>query len=488
MFNIKIDRLCKIPVYKQIIFEIKTRISTGILEDNYQLPSTRKLSKILGVSRITIYQAYEELIAQGYLFSKEGSYTYVKGSRIDPIKITNKSVLSWDNLISEKSKEFNTDSYHNNIPDNNQSDFIDMKSFYSDKKLYPVDSFRKVFNNTLMKKGSELFTYGNSYGYAPLRSALAKNFINYGINVENQNIIITAGSLNAIKIITELLVSPGDNIVVEAPTFHQVLPIFRAHEAKILDIKMNRQGMDLISLEQTLQHNKTKFIYTMPTFHNPTGITTANDHRNRLLELSKEYKVPIMEDGFDDEMKFFGKVPMSLKTMDVFQTVIYIGTFSKVLFPGLRLGWIVADKKLISLLSNVIKYNYLTLNQPIQAAMAEFIDNGYYDLHLKKVFKAYRKRMKLAIKILKRFFNEPEFYYIEPSGGYHTWIELKNVYIDEKQLNKHFVENGVSVLIGDSCFNKTVKKTCIRISFGQLNEEQIIKGLERVKQTLKKYI
>ena len=247
---------------------------------------------------------------------------------------------------------------------------------------------------------------------------------------------------------------------------------------------MASRGMNLGILGRKLTTNKPAFLYTIPNFQNPTGITTDQAHREQLLSICEKYNVPLVEDGFEEEMKYFGKVPMPIKSMDKNNVVIYLGTFSKVLFPGVRIGWIAADKECIQRLTAIKRFCDLTSSNVLQAAMYEFCIQGYYDYHIKKMHRIYRKRMQTALKAMKQFLPLDKVSWNEPAGGYLIWVEMKNKLGINDDLNDLLQHFGIIVSPGKYYFDKSADNKYFRISIAMLNEDEIEEGIIRLGKAL----
>jgi DNA-binding transcriptional MocR family regulator len=248
---------------------------------------------------------------------------------------------------------------------------------------------------------------------------------------------------------------------------------------------MNENGVDLSIIEKELKKGLPIFFYTMPNFQNPTGVTTTQAHREKLLTLFEQHSIPIIEDAFEEEMKYFGKVPLPIKSMDMNRIVIYIGSFSKVLFPGIRKGWITADVECIKRLAAIKRFSDLTTPLPDQAALAEFCKQGYYELHIKKIHKIYRKRMQAAVLSLSQKIRNKNVSWKEPNGGYTIWIQLHNTRKSYSDINEILLSNKIRFALGKDFFPYKTDTIFLRLAIASLNEEEIIEGINRFGKSLK---
>jgi len=225
-------------------------------------------------------------------------------------------------------------------------------------------------------------------------------------SIKADEILVTNGARQALDLNIRVLARPRSKVIIEAPTCALIIPLLRANGADFAPVPMRDDGMDLDCLEKTLDKAKAAFVYTMPNFQNPTGITTGHEHRTRLLALCRSRGVPIVEDGFEEDIKYYCKVGLPIKPTDEGNIVAYVGTFSKALFPGLRVGWIAADREFIRRLTAVKRYADLTSNHLAQVFMYHFCEEGHYDKQLRRLHRVCRKRLALTLQMMKETFPE----------------------------------------------------------------------------------
>jgi DNA-binding transcriptional MocR family regulator len=488
MVLFSIDHAGKTPVYKQVIQGIIARIDDGTLAVGTRLPPTRRLCETLGINRSTAYRAYQELIALGYIESQPGSYTTVRKR----VKIATgdpgdeKSLISWNKVSTSSSRRL-YQKYVTHAPEyetGEPSDVVNLSRLYIEERLFPINHFRRCLNQVLSDDGSRLFGYGDIAGYAPLRETIARRMQTHGITVSADNILMTHGAQQALELIVKLLAESGKKVVVESPTYSNVIPLLEFCRASILKVPMRDDGMDLDALERILRKHQPAFIYTMPNFHNPTGITTSQAHRERLLSLCERYRTPVVEDGFEEELKYFGKSVLPIKSMDHHQTVIYVGTFSKVLFPGLRTGWIAADRECVRRLGVIKRFSDLSENMVIQAAMALFLSEGYYDLHVRRIHSAYRQKMALALTAMEKIL-PAGVTWTKPDGGYTIWVTAGKPYKDDRTLDELMRKHGVLVSPGRFFFCGSSPRRYFRISIANSSREEIGEGIIRFGRLLR---
>ncbi|MGE5399669.1 MAG: PLP-dependent aminotransferase family protein [Ignavibacteriales bacterium] len=487
LFNL--DRNSGIRLHKQIIKGIVDLIDRGVLKDGMGLPSTRELSSKLGVNRSTVYEAYQELIMLGYLESKPGSYTKVRRRTkvVSPGLDEELRLIDWKKELPSCDEIY--ESFLKEIeehPSPSSDCFLDFTRISVDKRLYPIEDFKRSLSNVIVNQGKEILDYGDPCGYLPLRQYLSDRLQMHSISACAENIMITNGSQQALEMLLRLFLSTKKEkkVIIESPTYAEIIPLLRFYSAEVTSVPMLADGMDLDYLERELKKADYSFIYTIPSFHNPTGITSPQSHRERLLHLAEKFRVPVIEDGFDEEMKYFGKIVLPIKSMDKCQIVIYVGTLSKVLFAGMRTGWIVADKELIKRLSAFKKYGDLGVNTLSQAAIDHFCRQGYYDLHIKRMQRIYRRRMHAALDTMQKEFPD-NVSWIKPEGGYIIWVSVKGPRIDKKVLRSLMLKNNLAVLSGNKFYFNRMGNNYFRISISQLNEEEIKRGIALLGKTFR---
>ena len=484
MLFIHIDRTKQEPIYRQIIREIRTLIDTGTLTPGYRLPPSRVLATKIGVNRSTVYRAFEELWALGYVEGRPGSYVTVR-ERIPIAEETRgrgAGLINWGSLTSscveDVAKEF-----PRYLPEGvklTRRECIDFSRLQIDPRLLPAEAFRKSMNQTLHQHRERVMDYFPYSGYQPLREYIAKRMRIHGVSASADDVLITNGSQHALDLITRVFAGPGRTVAVEAPTYANMLPLLRCNGVNIIDIPMNNDGVDLNTLDSVLRKHDISFFYTMPNFQNPTGITTEQIHRERLLEICTQRRVPIVEDGFEEEMKYFGKVSLPVKSMDSNHIVIYVGTFSKVLMAGVRIGWILAETACIERLLAVKRFADISSNSLSQAAVYDFCIRGLYDLHIRKIHRAYRKRMQTLHRAISEFIDPRYLTCTQPPGGYLAWCSLPGDHIPMDTIRTVFEENGVIVSYGDYYFVKKPRSSGFRLSISMLDEESIYEGIRRL--------
>ena len=489
MILLNLDRKSNVPLFRQIFDQLKEKIDADVIKPGDRLPSTRTFSNKLGVNRGTIYKAYQELWALGYIESRSGSYSFVRQPR--ELKGSTEALttgsIKWSKRVNPSAEYVHSLFGKINYPFSEEKESfegIDFGRLHPDTRIFPVNEFKKSMSKVIAEKGKTVLDYGECKGYYPLRDYIARRSRLHGMSVNSREILITSGAQNAIDLLVKLFARPGSRVFVESPTYGMIIPTLKYYKCEIVPIPMLEDGVDIEFIEKEFRKGLPIFFYTMPNFHNPTGVTTTQEHREKLIALFEKYNVLIIEDAFEEEMKYFGKVPLPIKSMDINQIVIYVGSFSKVLFPGIRVGWIAADEECINRLSTLKRFSDISSTLPEQAALADFCRNGQYELHIKRIHKIYRKRMMLAVRTLEKNIKNENVRWIEPNGGFTIWVTLKNTNLDYKELDRIFRLNKLRLALGKDFFPDKEKGKHVRLAIASLDEDEIVEGITRFSEAV----
>lgn len=485
MLLLTLDPTSSNPLYEQVFRGVMRLVDDGTLPPGAHLPATRKLATVLGVNRTTVFRAYQELWARGYLESRPGAYSTVRRPgqlHTEGVSPSHEQVC-WDELVPPRGRELREALRALPPRPAEDEELVDFSSLMADRDLCPADDLRRAVRGVLLSRGKDLLGYGDPQGYPPLREAIARRLRTHGVTASAEEILVTGGSQQAIDLVLRTLTRAGDRVVVEAPTYSMAHPLLRLHEVEVVEVPMRPDGLDLDVLTRVCAERRPTLIYTIPNFHNPTGITTSQAHRERLLALCQEHRIPLVEDGFDEELKYFGKAVLPIKSMDRDGLVIYLGTFSKVVFSGLRVGWVAAPAACIEHLLATYRFSNLSGNTLGQAALARFIREGLYEVHLRRLHRAYRGRMQAMLKGLATHL-PPGIEWTRPAGGYTLWVQLPKIGIDEAEVVAILRRHGVAVVGGRGFFASPRPNPAFRLSIATLKEPQIVEGCRRLGRAL----
>jgi GntR family transcriptional regulator/MocR family aminotransferase len=483
--RIPLDRQSEVPLYQQIESHLRQAILSGNLPSETRLPASRQLAQDLGVNRATVENAYSALEAEGLVFSKMGSGTYVlpvQSLPAIPKNDINTAWPLWQTNLSMNSAS--TPDLEVGAPATTHPRPISFASGVSDSRQFPVEEFRKVLQSVMRRDQIDSLEYGERRGYAPLRKGIAQILASQGLQAHPENILITAGSQQAIFLVTQVLLKPNDIVLVEDPTYSVALDLFRSLGFQIVGIPLDGQGMQVEKLETLLQLHHPKLIYTIPNFHNPTGTCLNSARRRELILLAGKYNVPILEDDFVGDLRYEGHTQPSLKSLDPGGQVIYVSTFSKMLMPGLRVGFIVADGPVNESLLNFKRLSDLATSTLIQRALDAYMTVGRYQTYLHRSCQIFRARRDAMVAALKR--HAPGSSFEIPKGGLFIWLRLPKS-LSASKLLPIAQKEGVSFSPGNSFFSDGKRGgDWIRLNFASQPVEDIEEGIKRLGAALRR--
>ncbi|NPV77523.1 MAG: PLP-dependent aminotransferase family protein [Anaerolineae bacterium] len=489
--RIPIDRDSQVPLYKQIVAFIRASIAAGSLAPGDKLPSSRQLAAGLGVNRITAANAYAELEADGLIYSQQGSGTYVARPFAPPAESAQSSPDPGDWPLWQQTLPPHEKSPALHIMDEmiqtcagDRADVIFLHHGIPDPRLFPVDEFRKVLQAVIRRDGIEAFGYGDRAGYPPLRKTIAHILGQEGIPTRPEDVLITSGSQQAISLVIQVLLRPGDVILVESPTYSGALDIFKAAGLKVIGVPVDERGMQVEAVEALIAAHAPKLIYTIPNFQNPTGTCLSGHRRRSLLALAAHYNIPVLEDDFVGDLRYEGRSQPALKALDTSGQVIYISTFSKMLAPGLRVGYILANGPVFeALLAHKRVTDHATSNL-IQRTLESYITVGRYQAHLRRACHVYRRRRNAMLAALQAQLPSG-VQFSPPHGGLFLWLRLPPG-CSSRELFQIACREGVTFLPGSFCYPNGGGEEYLRLTFAAAPPDQIETGIQRLVASIRR--
>jgi GntR family transcriptional regulator/MocR family aminotransferase len=478
--RIPLDRQSDVPLYQQIGIYLKKAIVSGNLAAETRLPAYRQLAQDLGVNRTTVENAYAMLEADGLVFSRMGSGTYVlPQNSISPKNNAEMALPLWQLGFQSADAISRSDKVDDMLQAAGHPHPISFAGGISDTRQFPAEEFRKILQTVMRRDQIAALEYGEPNGYGPLREGITQILASQGLQTNADSVLITAGSQQAIFLVSQVLLKPNDIILVENPTYSVALDLFRALGFQMIGVPMDAQGMQVEKLEKLLQQHHPKLIYTIPNFHNPTGTSLSSARRRQLIVLAERYNVPILEDDFVGDLRYEGHAQPSLKALDPGGQVIYVGTFSKMLMPGLRVGFIVADGPVYDSLLNFKRLSDLASSTLIQRALDAYVTVGRYQTYLHRSSQAFRKRRDAMVDAIRRHLPTDVSFDV-PTGGLFIWLRLpEGIYADE--LLPASCKQGISFVPGNFFFiDQASGREWMRLNFASQPEKDIEEGIKRL--------
>jgi GntR family transcriptional regulator/MocR family aminotransferase len=486
--RIPLDRQTDTPLYQQIESYLRQAILSGNLSANTRLPACRQLANDLGVNRSTVENAYSALEADGLVFSRMGSGTYVlQQDIISNVPSQTKTELPlWQQSFRAQNIISTADMVEDMLHAAGHPRPINFAEGISDARQFPAEEFRKTLQSVMRRDQVDALEYGEPNGYAPLREGIAHILASQGLQTRPESILITAGSQQAIFLASQVLLKPNDTVLVENPTYPAAIDLFRTLGYQIVGVPMDNQGMEVEKLEKLLQQHHPKLIYTIPNFHNPTGTCLSSARRRQLIILAERYNVPILEDDFVGDLRYEGHAQPSLKALDPGGQVIYVSTFSKMLVPGLRVGFIVADGPVYESLLNYKRLSDLATSTLIQRALDAFVTVGRYQTYLHRSSQIFRKRRDAMLGAIDRYLPANVSFEV-PNGGLFIWLRLPKS-VSSNELLPVACKEGVAFVPGKYFFVDNIGgDEWVRLNFVSQSVEDIEEGVKRLGTAIRKW-
>lgn len=347
-------------------------------------------------------------------------------------------------------------------------------------EAFPVNEIAEISNDILTKNPIAALQYSVTEGYTPLRDTL-KSYMkdSYNIGRDFDDLIVTSGAQQVMDLITKSTCNEGDTIICEAPSFIGSLNSFRSYNVKLCGIPLEKDGMNIETLEKALQTEKNvRFIYTIPNFQNPSGVTTSLEKRKKIYELAKKYNIMILEDNPYGELRISGENVPSIKSFDEDGIVAYVGSFSKILSPGMRIGWVVAPKEIVSKMIVCKQGSDVHTNIWAQMVAHRFITEYDFNAHLEKLRDIYRKKANFCMDLLNKYLVPNKITYDRIEGGLFIWCRLPDS-VDMNDFCKQAVLKKVCVVPGNAFLTDDKEQSqCFRINFSTPTDEQLEKGIK----------
>ena len=403
-----------VPLYRTIADALIRDIRKSRYHEGARLPASRELARALEVNRATVHQALQVLKREGWVETNRGGGTRVaRRSVAAPVVAPSPA---WDRISSSLLSRIMVEPQP---PETAPRGALDLSRLAPDEREFPSAAFAADLAE--VARDGSLLAYGSPFGYRPLRETLAARLARRGIPAEADGILIVNGAQQGLDLITRALVDPGDAVAVESPSYAGALSLFRAHRARLLGVPLDAEGPEPAALARVLGE-RPKFLYTIPDFQNPTGLLASAGRRAELAATSAAAGVLVVEDAFDADLVVEGELPRPIAALAPGH-VVHLGTLSKALFPGVRVGWISGPKEFVHRLAALKRVGELTSPPVLQAALNLFLVRGDFDRHLAKTRARLRTRLALAHRVIRERF--PVGTRCErPLGGWALWIEL----------------------------------------------------------------
>ena len=475
------DRSLRDPVYRQLADYVRGLIEAGRLSGGQKLPATRELAVGLGLSRATVGQAYDDLIAAGLLSAHVGQGTFVAshlaGRRAAPVPPSRRFV--WPGLFAARARAMTLPAGLV-TPGEVRYDF---RGGQVDAGALPVAALRRAFSAAVGSGVGRMAAHDDPFGWPALRHEVARYLVARGIRCEAEDVAIVNGAQHAIDLAARVLLDPGDTVVMEQPGYFGAALAFQAAQANIVGVGVDEDGMRADELARVLQARRAKLIYATPAVQNPTGATMSDSRREEILALVDAHQAPLFEDDYASELRT-GEAPIAaLKSADTAGQVIYAGTFSKVLFPGLRVGFVVAARPLLGKMVLARACGDFGTSAIPQAALVELLRSGVLDRHVRRVRGLYARRQRVMLETLGRSMPDGVTWK-EPRGGQMVWIELPCA---GDAVFRAACDAGIAYTPGRAFHTDGQGGDALALSFALMPAARIVEGIERLAAIVRRH-
>ncbi|HEX6289889.1 MAG TPA: PLP-dependent aminotransferase family protein [Herpetosiphonaceae bacterium] len=466
--QLQIERRSQRPLYLQLVEQIQERIRSGALPAGSRLPPIRQIATELGLTRLTVHNAYAELQADGWIESFVGRGSYVAErpgvkAQMRPSPVLPPVPLLRPGALAEIMRL------------SHQPEMISFAQAAPALETFPAREFGRMIQHVIAQEGAAIFDYGVSQGEMALREQLAIYLLDRSIQVSAEQLLVVAGAQQGMDIVLRALLNPGDTILVEQPTYLGMIERMQVQGLKLVAVPIDEQGIRPDALETAITQHQPRLLYTIPTFHNPTGICMSAERQEVLLDIAQRHALPILEDDIYGPLSYDGPAPLPLKARDTTGLVIYLTSFSKVLMPGLRIGLLVATPPLLEALVAVKRLSDMHSPQLTQRALSEYLERGHFAAHLRATKALYRERRDAMAVSLQRYFPADVTWNI-PGGGLCFWVGLPPG-LRSTELYEEAIDHGVAFAPGQVFFPDPSVQGYMRLSFAACPPEAIDRGV-----------
>ena len=467
-------------LYLKIAEAIRNAIKQGNVHPNDKLPSARALAKQLLVNRHTIMAAYNELIAQGWVETQQRR-GYNVAQTLPIYRSSAKTFQNESNSAQHKWRLVKTNSAKVQLP---ASQYLyNFAGGNPDIEIFPFNEFRGYMNDALNRPAINDLNYGKNNGFPPFIKEVS-TYLRRVRSLSNKEIIVVNGTQEALYILSQLLLKAGDKVAVESLGYRPAWQAFKNAGAELIDVRQTEQGIDVEHIETLFKQHKIRLLYLTPLHQYPTTTTLPVAKRVKIYQLAQQYNIPIIEDDYDHEFHFDSQPLVPMAANDPAGLIIYLSSFSKIMFPGMRLGIIAVDKTLATHITDYRTIINHKVNVVLQDAVARWMKDGAFERHLRKATRLYQKRRQCMVELLNSFIEEGlDIKFTIPAGGMALWVDVgKNA----ENISTLAKEKGL-YLLAENAFhldNKNNQDKYIRLGFAGQSEEKIQQGLLLLKPLL----
>ncbi len=464
----QLNRASDLALYQQIADQIIQQIREQKLPMGARLPTIRQMAQQLGVTRVTVQNAYDELQASGWIEATVGRGTFVN-HRLPTHESAAQLGTSWGRLMTADAIMDDLLQIHQ-LQAQQRGTVPSLALASPDPRLFPIEKLWSTMD-ALQEDGRALLCYGSPQGDAHLRYLLADQLTQRGITATADELIVTNGLTQGLSLVVQTLTRPGDRVLVEEPTYLGFLNLLKAHRLEPLGVPLDAEGPRLDVLERLAVQYRPRFFYTIPTYQNPTGLCTSPARRQALVAWAKRHGIVLLEDDIYGRLSYNGAPPPPIKAYDQSDVVIYLTSESKVYFPGLRVGTVIAPQPLRERLLALRRATDLCGSLLNQRLLAHFLESKAAQQYLRRAVPIYRRRRDTMLMALRQSM-PASVSWTHPEGGFCVWLTLPNAPA-LRDLQQAALQHGVAIAPGEVFLTSSTEHKHIRLTFSYEDEETI---------------
>lgn len=471
--------MLSVKLYETVTQELRGMIRSGSLVAGDQLPSIRALSQSRSVSPATVSKAYESLEAIGLIEARPRSGYYVRELRAQPMLPRTSRPKASSTRLAVSDFVFET------LEASRNRDVVPLGSAFPSPMQFPWPKLARCLGSSARRLDPWSTVESLPPGSADLRRQIAKRYLGLGMSVGIDQIIITAGALEALNLALQCVARPGDTIAIESPTFYGCLQAAQRLGLNVIEIPMHpTHGLDIEALKAAIAKYPIRACWFMTTLQHPTGATLASTRKSDVVRLLANHDIPLIEDDAYAELQFATKAEPPAKAFDRNGGVLHCGSFSKCLAPGYRLGWVAAGRYADELSRRKMESSIAT-SLPIQQGIAQMLRSGGYDAHLTRLRRRLAVSQRAALDSLQRYF-PPGFRVAAPRGGYFLWVECAAA-VDSLDLHRRALDFGISIAPGPIFSARQQFKNYLRLNSGHPWTNILAQAIQKLAQLIKRY-
>ncbi|MBV8898327.1 MAG: PLP-dependent aminotransferase family protein [Acidobacteriaceae bacterium] len=459
--QLTLDSASAVPLYRQLADSVTRLIAQGVIQSGEKLPATRELASQLGLNRTTIAAAYSSLEDAGLIRGHVGRGSFVAENVSRLRAAAAKHAVATIPAPSRPLPGIDI-SFANSRPSSD---------------AFPLEQFRRIAKEVIEgPEAAEILQLGPTHGYAPLRRLLLNDALEADVARAGDDLIMTNGCQQALDLLARVFASGDSTVAIEDPVYHGLIRVFARSRAELLPIPIDEGGLDVNALEEALEGHHPRLLMVTPSFQNPTGATLSFERRKRIVSLAQRHGTVLVENDIYTELRYRGQPLPTLKSLDESGNTILLRSFSKVLFPGLRVGWAIAPRAIVTQLADAKQTSDLHSDQLSQAVLLRFTESGESHRHLENTKLEGQKRLAAVFAACRQFLPQGATF-TSPEGGMNLWIELPAPLTADLLLTRT-QERGVDFLPGRYFSVRGAHARGFRISFGGLPPDQISRGIQ----------